>query len=337
MIQFKFNAPWHRLKHVVVGCTYAASFYEPIKSSNIRESLQRIARETEEDYQSLISTLHAFGVHIDRPTLDQNLTIIDFIDSNGRIDYSTANSHTLIPKPPMQPRDSILVVGDKLLITNQQGERFKELLDRDSVITVKESDFFDAPYVNVVGDTLIIDCKDNPILASTIQNIFPSYKIRTADIGGHHDAVFCLPKPGLVISTHHHITYRDTLPGWRVEFIENLSWNAIPGWRKIKRCNQNRWWVPESIQNIEFAEFVDTWLSTWLGFVAETVFDVNMLQIDHSTILVNNYNSYLFSLLKQHKIEPIIVPFRHRFFWDGGLHCITADMYREGERESYVR
>ena len=28
-------------------------------------------------------------------------------------------------------------------------------------------------------------------------------------------------------------------------------------------------------------------------------------------------------------IVPVIVPFRHRWFWDGGVHCVTQDLYRE--------
>jgi hypothetical protein len=236
----------------------------------------------------------------------------------------------------MQPRDSILIVDDRLVITDQQGSAFLDASAKDSDTTIHVSDFFDAPLVNVVGDTLVIDCKDKPNLPCLMRDYFPHYKIRSANIGGHNDAVFCLPKPGLIISTHHHTTYSNTFPGWQVEFIENLSWNAIPDWRKTKRRNQHRWWVPESLQNPEFADFIDTWLSNWLGYVAETVFDVNMLQIDQHTILVNNYNPHLFDVLRQHRIEPVIVPFRHRFFWDGGLHCITSDLYRQGMRESYV-
>ena len=41
------------------------------------------------------------------------------------------------------------------------------------------------------------------------------------------------------------------------------------------------------------------------------------------------------NIFKKHKIEPIIVPWRHRYFWDGGLHCITLDLNREGTQEDY--
>jgi hypothetical protein len=34
-------------------------------------------------------------------------------------------------------------------------------------------------------------------------------------------------------------------------------------------------------------------------------------------------------------MEPVYVPWRHRYFWDGGLHCITLDLYREGTQQDY--
>jgi glycine amidinotransferase len=148
--------------------------------------------------------------------------------------------------------------------------------------------------------------------------------------------VFCPVKPGLIVSTYHHDNYADTFPGWEVKYIQNQSWNAIPGWRNFKHANVDKWWVPDGDNNPEFGKFVDTWLSHWLGYVKETVFDVNMLQINSNTILVNNYNKEMFEFFKQHRIEPIITPFRHRFFWDGGIHCVTADIYREGEVHDYI-
>ena len=43
----------------------------------------------------------------------------------------------------------------------------------------------------------------------------------------------------------------------------------------------------------------------------------------------------MFDFLKKHKVEPIICNWRHRYFWDGCIHCITQDFYREGEMEDY--
>ena len=54
-------------------------------------------------------------------------------------------------------------------------------------------------------------------------------------------------------------------------------------------------------------------------------------------MIVNNYNKKVFDFLKKHKIEPIICQQRHRWFWDGGVHCLTQDIYREGEQEDYFK
>ena len=87
--------------------------------------------------------------------------------------------------------------------------------------------------------------------------------------------------------------------------------------------------------NAVLAKFIDQWLGEWVGYVAESVFDVNMLSIDENTVICNNYNKSVFDFLKKHKVEPVIFNFRHRHFWDGGVHCITQDLYREGTQEDY--
>ena len=328
----KFYAPWHPLKHVILGASYGSEFYEPIRDSAVRDNLQKIAQETEEDYVNIEQVLKSFGIQVERPHIDRSVTIMDYVDVNGRLTYNSSQSYTLIPRPPMQPRDSLLIVGEHTLITKSEASWFVQ--DHNHEHSVLE---FDAPMVTVVGDVIVEDCKDQPWLYSYFVKKFPDWRIVPASIGGHNDAVYCLPKPGIIVSTHHHSNYQDTFPGWQVKFIENQSWNAIPNWRRLKHSNQGRWWSPESDQNAEFSEFVNTWLTHWLGYVEETVFDVNMLQINDRVILVNNYNKEMFEFFKTHQIEPVITPFRHRFFWDGGIHCVTNDLYREGGKETYVR
>ena len=54
-----------------------------------------------------------------------------------------------------------------------------------------------------------------------------------------------------------------------------------------------------------------------------------------------NYNKHLktkkhLTQLKKYGVEMIPFDFRHKYFWDSGLHCVTLDLSRNGERESYV-
>lgn len=326
MTHYKFNAPWHTLKHTWVGATYSPEFFQPIRNIKIRESLQKIARETEEDYQNLINTLIQFDVQVSRPVIDSELTIMDHINDQGQLNFQGSKSFTLIPRPPMQPRDSILVVGNEVLSTMDEATWYYEDIEKSPMP-------FDAPLVTVVGKHLIVDCREHPWLANYIQKRFPDRTVIPVFIGGHNDAVFCPVKPGLIVSTYHHNNYLNTFPGWEVKFIEDQSWNAIPGWRRYKHANVDKWWIPDKDNNPEFANFVDTWLGQWVGYVKETVFDVNMLQINDQVVLVNNYNKDMFDFFKAKNIEPVITPFRHRFFWDGGIHCITGDTYRQGEHD----
>jgi hypothetical protein len=87
--------------------------------------------------------------------------------------------------------------------------------------------------------------------------------------------------------------------------------------------------------NENLINYVETWLRDWVGYVEETVFEINMLSLDDGHVVVNNYNKEVFDFLKKHRIEPIICSQRHRWFWDGGVHCITQDLERAGGMDDY--
>ena len=61
----------------------------------------------------------------------------------------------------------------------------------------------------------------------------------------------------------------------------------------------------------------------------ETYFDINMLVIDRNNIIcLSNNNEELIRKLEERGINTHIFNFRHRSFWDAGLHCITSDLNR---------
>jgi hypothetical protein len=142
-------------------------------------------------------------------------------------------------------------------------------------------------------------------------------------------------KPGCIVSLNDVQDYKTEFPGWDVLYLPDQSCGKIAEFMKIKQKVGGRWWIKGEEYNDQLIEFVNTWLNHWIGFVDETVFDVNMLSIDENTIICNNYNKEVFDHFKKHKVEPIIFNFRHRYFWDGGTHCITQDFYREGNMEDY--
>jgi hypothetical protein len=336
-VKFKYHAPWHQLRSVCLGDTYPESFYQSVSDSRVRDMLQKISRETREDFNNIEHIFKSLEIEVVRPQIDHNDNILNHVDTNSQLNYDNSGTFALIPKPPMQPRDSQLIIGEVFWSTNDDIDLYrKNGLDFYPDCTLTKSEQFDAPLCTVIGQHVIVDQKDKPNLSKIVKNKFPQHQVVPVDIGGHNDAVFAPVKPGLLISSHYKNCYQDSFPGWEVYHIPDQSWNAMLPWRKNKHANRNKWWVPEKSQNKNFATFVDTWISHWLGYAAETVFDVNMLVINEKVVLVNNYHKGLFECFRKHRIEPIIAPFRHRFFWDGGIHCITSDLYRDGESEKYL-
>ena len=118
-----------------------------------------------------------------------------------------------------------------------------------------------------------------------------------------------------------------------VKYINNELMKCELGEQKIVGGRLNC--PPDAFGLGVYTKFIEEWLNTWTGYSEETQFEVNMLSVNENTILSMNYQKQVHDKLKEHKIEPIYCRFRHRNFWDGGLHCLTLDTVREGGMQSY--
>lgn len=372
MDKLKTHSGFQKLKKCVVGISYPPEFYSWITNARLRNLFEKIAEETEEDFQGLIKTLESFNVEVIRPT---TLTSLDISIPEG---YR-------IPGPlSMTPRDSLCMIGDTLYefslkhhlkkASGGRGIQFSNFFPNDDTRQDQLSFFVDAGYhmdlfkpvieyvqkfnnnvvtekqipeisslqpngIIRVGKDLYIGTDDslNPAEFTTIQNEFKDYRIKPVSSEGHIDGCLCPVKPGLLLSITDMEPYDDTFPGWEVCYLTGQGFDAVEGWSHLKMKNKGKWWIPGYENDNELIHFVETWLHDWVGYVEESVFDVNCLVIDESNILVSNYNKKAFDAFERHGVTPHIVQWRHRYFWDGGLHCITLDLDREGECEDYFK
>jgi hypothetical protein len=319
---------WDPLKVCVVGQSYPPEFYSWITVPHVRTLFEQIAIETEEDYQHIIKTLEQFGVKVLRPELPST------VFENGKF----------VP-PPMTPRDYMAMIGNVFYHHCQDSNQYQHIIE-----TIRQqnnlvvSDFCDRYWVsgsNVtpVGRDLYFgtpDYKSNiDQFALQVQQQFRTTRNHIINTGGHSDATFCPVTPGLIFSVEENISYDDTFPGWEVVRLTNTGWAAIPEFKKLKQQNRGRWWIPGFETDQSVIDTVEQWLGHWAGYVEETVFDVNMLIIDPKNVIVFNYNKTVFDALDRYGITPHVVPFRHRFFWDGGIHCVTSDLHREGVMQDF--
>ena len=212
-------------------------------------------------------------------------------------------------------------------------------IDRKNLGIVNTSGVISTANICRVGKDLYWDVhKDNQQhIVDKYKNLWEEegFRVHVSRRGYHADGCFCVVKPGCIVTLKDVQDYATEFPGWDILYLPDQSWTSVSPFIKMKEKVGGRWWLKGEEHNDELITFVNTWLNDWVGYVEETVFDVNMLSVDENTIICNNYNKEVFDHFKKHKVEPIVFNFRHRYFWDGGVHCITQDLYREGTMEDY--
>ena len=323
---------WDPLKVCVVGRSYPPEFYSwMIIMPHVRELFERIAIETEEDYQNIIKKLQEFGVEVLRPNLPTNTFI------GGKY----------LP-PPMTPRDYMIMIGETFYkgyelnfekfyrdvkdqtwpecssieelgtlpthIRNECYELFhldeykKFYSSYDHIFdhiaqqgnTVKKNSISTAPgaLITRIGKDLYFGTEtydqDQTKYQAQINAEFKNTRNHIVNTGGHADGTFCPVAPGLIISLKDVPTYAETFPDWEVVYLPNQSWDAIQPFLDLKEKNKGKWWIPGAEYNQDVIDTVEQWMGHWTGYVEETVFDVNMLIIDPKNVMVLNYNKQVF-------------------------------------------
>lgn len=194
-------------------------------------------------------------------------------------------------------------------------------------------DLIEANGITRLGNELYFGWKypreRNVLIEETISKHFADYKCHMIWTGGHVDGTFCPVVPGLIVSTADVQNHNEYFPDWEVVWLPNENWNKVQGWIELKRKNNGRWWIKEAHNDPELVEFVETWLQDWTGYCEESVFDVNMLVVDKKNVIIHAANDQVINAFNRYDITAHVCPLRHRYFWDGGIHCMTLDLDRK--------
>ena len=363
---------WDPLKVCVVGRSYPPEFYSWITISHVRDLFEKIAIETEEDFQNIIKKLESFGVEVLRPNLPKetfvegkyvrppmtprdytgmfgtkfyesystNFSKSDYLNIKDKSwpDCNNWNEFNQLPDWIQQELTNVFNFGRKQVCRDEYSEIFDRIKSEGSQV-LSGQNYSNTASCMRIGKDLYWGTdsynQDIATLKTQTDNEFPEYRNHIVNTGGHSDATYCPVCPGLIISLYDVPTYANTFPGWEVVYLPGQSWSMIDKFLALKKKNRGKWWIPGFEHDQNVIDTVETWLNHWTGYVEETVFDVNMLIIDPKNVMVFNYNKQVFDALARYGITPHIVHFRHRYFWDGGIHCVTSDLHREGTMQDY--
>jgi glycine amidinotransferase/scyllo-inosamine-4-phosphate amidinotransferase 1 len=295
---------WSPLKKIVVGSATDANwpvndpvFAKESEKTTWRESPvprgpvpERIIEETNEDLDSLVTTLTALGVQVVRPDP------LNFQIHDGLYNYC--------------PRDRLLVYGSTIVdpammypCRDMELQCYHDIVDSaDRYLFMPRNEGFvlDAANVCRLGDKMLFleSASGNRRAYDWLCAQFHDVEIELCNFyaGVHIDSTIVPLREGLVM-----------LNASRVNF-DNVP-RVFDGWHKI--------WVNDVVAQ-DFYQY--PYASKWIA--------MNMLVVDPHTVICDRNQTELIKTLKSYRYEVIPLELRHSRTLGGGFHCVTLDLER---------
>jgi glycine amidinotransferase len=179
-------------------------------------------------------------------------------------------------------------------------------------VTTEEEPLFDAADVLRFGKDLVVQhgFTTNERGINWLARHFPDHRVHAVNFPGdpypiHIDATFTPLRPGLILNNP-----QRRLPDEMRPFFEKNDWEIIDA-------------APPAHQTPPPLCYSSIWLS------------MNVLMLDPKTVCVEKSEVYQMDQMDTLGFEVIPVDLRDAYAFGGGLHCCTADVYREGDCEDY--
>lgn len=365
----RVNNEWGRLTACAVGKTYSPSFYDWIPNHRIRESMQSMAAATVSALDQIVTILSNNGVDIVRPTvpdiIDSDQFAIppmqprNYMFMLGEQFYYRNrywDSYYSRVKRPEWPTFASV----EELVGSNRADIVTELTLRanfkNELRYIKEFDPYNpiVDYLRAQNNSVNnIDWADGGLIMRNDQEIFwgaelithvendqqfAKFKNKFITGHGHLDGIFCMPQKGLLIAVDDpgcYIDYESLLPDWYIYRLPN-STNTVEELRTnlpesdYFKLTGGRWWIPGAEQDLEMSRYIEQTFVQWFGNSSESMFDINMLAIDQNTVLTTSSQfPPLLEILDRHGITAHQIELSPAYFWDGGIHCMTADLNRQ--------
>jgi len=212
-------------------------------------------------------------------------------------------------RPPISPRDYFAAVGEHLLV-GKVIQGYKQILRDVDRRQIKWYLGNDVSTGNMMRCGKHIHWDVSKDVTPEVEREICSWlegnghTVTITRYGWHMDGVYSIIKPGVIIATRDLPELERMYPRWQIHYA-NSTQNKKP---------------------------ID---HSWGGDYMESNYDVNILSIDEENCVSTSTDKHMLNFLDKQKVNHITVDLRHKEFWDNGLHCMTQDLYREGDLEDY--
>lgn len=194
------------------------------------------------------------------------------------------------------------------------------------------------PNIFIDDDYVILDGLEPSVYAFFKEKLKDKRKIITAFNQGHSDGIYTNVKKKLWITNGNVLNFKKYWPTNDVFNLSIDSNNSINRWEDYKEFSSYRNQIQQTkgryfTYGYDLDEttqsFIEKYMKDWIGYCDETLFDLNFITIDENNVIAIGHHSKVYNTLKEYGITVHPIQFKHRFFWDSGLHCITNEIYRD--------
>lgn len=209
---------------------------------------------------------------------------------------------------------------------------FLHVLEQGTEVVASPIDYFNSSFITRLENKLVIGTQtyhdDKDSIEKLWSEMFPAKKTFVKHTIGHSDGCYTPVTDNLIISAFPDIDYSDIFPKAETVVVPPEVTLFDDKFAKALHMSEDKWFMPDMEQDKALIEMVEYYFSSWVGSVSESSFMVNILMLDPKNAVCSTDNKQVREAMKRHGVELHIVPFRHRFFWDTGIHCLTQDLDR---------
>ena len=295
---------------------------------------QWVVDEANEDAEGLVDVLTKSGVKVHRPK------IIDWENTTYDIGQGWQSKGWY----SWCPRDLIIPLGDMLIETPSpvRARYFETRLYEDILYEAFEDGalWLQAPKPKLLDDSFTFEDLSKPTLKNH-EIIFDAPNL--VRVG--KDLLYQVSNSGNMKGFKWLKRLLEPM-GYRLHYSELYSFSHFdstiiplrPGLVLLNSSRVNKDNCPEIFKNWDKIYFEDCVAQgSKLGYAApcSPYIGLNILSIDHYTVVCDDRQVLLMKELEKHGITCIPIRFRHAMTLAGGMHCNTLDLRRKGGLEDY--